>query len=264
MQRSNMVGVLSWPNLWVLTIMMISSAVTPPLVAAETDKARELVRAAMDHWRGINSYSEMTMTIHRPDWERSMSMRSWSEGDKLSLVRVTEPKKDAGNGTLLKDKDMWSYSPKINRIIKIPSSMMSQGWMGSDFSNKDISKSTEILDQYTHKLIDQSSLGDFTVYTIEAIPHEDAAIVWGKEILRIRDDFVLLEEQYWDQDGVLVKVMKASDVVEMGGRSVARVLRMGKLDTPEEWTEMTISAIEFDLDLPNGIFTLSNLRNPRQ
>ena len=210
MLRSNIAGVWSRTNPRILTVLMVLSAITTPLIADEADQARELVRAAMDHWRGTNSYSEMTMTIHRADWERSMSMRSWSEGDKLSLVRVTEPKKDAGNGTLLKDKDMWSFSPKINRIIKIPSSMMSQGWMGSDFSNKDISKSTEILDQYTHKLIDLSPMGDFLVYTIEATPHEDAAIVWGKEILRIRDDFVLLKQQYWDQDGVLVKAMRAN------------------------------------------------------
>lgn len=218
----------------------------------------------MDHWRGTTSYSEMTMTIHRPDWQRSMSMRGWSEGDKLSLVRVTEPKKDAGNGTLLNDDDMWTYSPKINRIIKIPSSMMSQGWMGSDFSNKDISKSTEIMDQYEHALVAQEQLDGHTVYTIEAIPHEDAAIVWGKEVLKIRDDFVMLEEQYWDQDGGLVKVMRTTDIAEMGGRAVARVMRMGKVDTPQEWTEMSISAIEFDIELPPGVFTLSNLRNPRQ
>ena len=247
-----------------LVLMLLTPLISMPVHADEVDQARELVRSAMEHWRGTNSYSEMTMTIHRLDWERSMSMRGWSEGDKLSLVRVTEPKKDAGNGTLLNDKDMWSYSPKINRIIKIPSSMMSQGWMGSDFSNKDISRSTEILEQYTHRLIDQSVEGEFTVYTVEAIPHEDAAIVWGREVLRIRDDFVLLEQQYWDQDGILIKVMKASEITEMGGRSVARTMRMGKLDTPDEWTEMMISSIEFDLDLPNGIFTLSSLRNPRQ
>ena len=193
-----------------------------------------------------------------------MSMRAWSEGNKLSLVRVTAPKKDTGNGTLLKDKEMWSYSPKINRIIKIPSSMMGQGWMGSDFSNKDISKSTEILDQYNHVLKDQTVEDGFRVYTIEAIPHEDAAIVWGKEVLKIREDFVLLEQQYWDQDGELVKVLKASDIIEMGGRSVARVTHMGKLETPDEWTEMTVSSVEFDLVMPAGIFTLSNLRNPRQ
>ena len=244
--------------------MFVLALIAKPLLAGEIPDARELVKAAMEHWRGTNSYSEMTMTIHRPDWQRSMSMRAWSEGDKLSLVRVTKPKKDAGNGTLLKDNDMWTYSPKINRIIKIPSSMMNQGWMGSDFSNKDISKSTDILEQYDHNLTATTQEDGHAVYTIEAIPHEDAAIVWGKEILKIRDDFVMLEEQFWDQDGELVKVMKANDVAEMGGRQVARVMRMGKIETPEEWTEMTVSEIEFDIELPTGVFTLSNLRNPRQ
>ena len=244
--------------------MFVLTLISKSLLADEIPGARELVKAAMEHWRGTNSYSEMTMTIHRPDWQRSMSMRAWSEGDKLSLVRVTEPKKDAGNGTLLKDKDMWTYSPKINRIIKIPSSMMSQGWMGSDFSNKDISKSTDVLEQYDHNLTAMTQEDGHTVYTIEAIPYEDAAIVWGKEILKIRDDFVMLEEQFWDQDGGLVKVMKANDVAEMGGRQVARVMRIGKIETPEEWTEMTVSEIEFDIELPSGVFTLSNLRNPRQ
>jgi len=248
----------------IVTALSVLCGLPGQLMAAEPGSAKELVRAAMDHWRGVSSYSEMTMTIHRTDWERSMSMRAWSEGDKLSLVRVTAPKKDAGNGTLLKDNDMWSYSPKINRIIKIPSSMMNQGWMGSDFSNKDISKSTDILDQYDHVLAAQTEEDGHTLYTIDAIPHEDAAIVWGKETLKIRDDFVLLEQQYWDQDGQLVKVMRTREIAEMGGRSVARVLRMGKLETPQEWTEMTVSAIEFDIEQPAGIFTLSNLRNPRQ
>ena len=257
-------GIFTRIPLLIIAALIAYGGLPGQLMAADTVTAKELVRAAMDHWRGTSSYSEMTMTIHRADWERSMSMRTWSEGDKLSLVRVTEPKKDAGNGTLLKDSDMWSYSPKINRIIKIPSSMMNQGWMGSDFSNKDISKSTDILDQYDHTLTAQTEEDGHKVYTIEAIPHEDAAIVWGKEVLKIRDDYVLLQEQYWDQDGQLVKVMEAREIVEMGGRQVARVLRMGKLETPREWTEMKVSAIEFDLELPAGIFTLSSLRNPRQ
>lgn len=250
--------------LGLLTTALVAAAMTSQSAVVATPTARELVRAAMEHWRGTNSYSEMTMTIHRTDWQRSVSIRAWSEGDGLSLVRVTAPQKDRGNGTLLKNKNMWTYSPKINRIIKIPSSMMNQGWMGSDFSNKDISKSTDILDQYDHKLSAVTQENGHTVYTIEAIPHEDAPIVWGKEVLKIRDDFVLLEEQYWDQDGRLVKVMRARDIVEMGGRAVAKVLRVGKVGSPDEWTELTVSKIQFDLDLPAGIFTLSNLRNPRQ
>ena len=242
----------------VLTLLLIR-----PLQAEELT-ARDLVQMAMDHWRGLTSHGVSTMTIHRPDWERSMTMESWSKGDKISLVRVVEPKKDAGNGTLLNDTNMWTYTPRINRIIKVPSSMMAQSWMGSDFSNKDISKSTDIIDQYDHSLTGQEEIDGHVHYTVTSVPHEDAAVVWGKEVLVVRDDFVLMEQQFWDQDGVLVKKLETLEVAEMGGRSVARVLQMGKVDTPDEWTRLTAEQIEFDLDLPDSLFTLSNLRNPRQ
>jgi len=246
-----------------LFILLLGILFLSPSMAQEPDAA-QLIRNAMDHWRGLTSYSDMTMTIHRPDWERSMTMLSWSKGDKLSLVRIVEPKKDAGNGTLLNDNNMWTYTPKINRIIKVPSSMMSQSWMGSDFSNKDISKSTDIIDQYDHELVGSEERDGHVYYTISSVPHEEAAVVWGKEVLTVRDDYVLIEQQFWDQDGILVKSMKTLEVQEMGGRAVARVMRMGKVDSPGEWTQLTANSIEFDLELPGNLFTLSNLRNPRQ
>ncbi|MDH3218701.1 MAG: outer membrane lipoprotein-sorting protein [Gammaproteobacteria bacterium] len=224
---------------------------------------RDLIRAAMEHWRGITSYSEMTMIIHRSDWERRFSMRAWTEGDKLSLVRVTEPKRDAGNGTLVKDQDMWTFSPKINRILKVPSSMMNQSWMGSDFSNKDISKSTDIIDQYDHRLLKTETTGEHVQYTIESIPHEEAAVVWGKEIVVIRDDYVMLRQEFWDQDDILVKVMKTTEIAIMDERSIATRMRMQKVDTPGEWTEMIVDDIDFDVELGANLFTLSSLRNPR-
>ena len=250
---------------WVsrIFILLISLLVVTRAPADETS-ARELVRKAMDHWRGLTSHSRMTMTIHRPDWERRMTMESWSKGDKQSLVRVIEPKRDAGNATLLDDNSMWTYSPKVNRVIKIPSSMMSQSWMGSDFSNKDIAKSTDLLDQYEHSLTATEERDGHIFYTVTSVPHEDAAVVWGKEVITIRDDFVLMEEQFWDQDGELVKTLQTLEVAVMGGRPVARVMRMGELDTPEEWTQLTADYIEFNLELPDSLFTLSSLRNPRQ
>ncbi|RPH98417.1 MAG: outer membrane lipoprotein-sorting protein, partial [Lysobacterales bacterium] len=162
------------------------------------------------------------------------------------------------------DRNMWTFSPKVNRIIKIPSSMMSQSWMGSDFSNKDIAKSTDLIDQYDHRLTAMEERDGHVYYTITSIPHEEAAVVWGKEVLTIRDDWVLMEEQFWDQDGMLVKVLETLDVAVMDGRPVARVMRMGEVDTPDEWTQLTAERIAFDVALPDELFTLSNLRNPRQ
>jgi outer membrane lipoprotein-sorting protein len=225
--------------------------------------ATAIVRDAVNHWRGVSSYSEMTMVIHRPEWERRMTMRAWTKGDDQSLVRVIEPRKDRGNGTLTNGDNMWSFSPKVNRVIKIPSSMMGQSWLGSDFSNKDIARADEIIDQYDHSLLGVDDVDGITVYEIESIPHEEAAIVWGREVLRIREDHVVLEHSFYDQDGELVKSLRSLEIGVMGGRTVALRQRMSKADAPEEWTEIQIASVEYEIDIRDSLFTLSNLRNPR-
>ena len=244
-------------------LLMLSLSLTAMGSAPDRD-ATEIVRDAVDHWRGVSSYSEVQMVIHRPDWERSMTMRAWTRGDEQSLVRVTEPARDRGNGTLTDDDNMWTYSPRVNRVIKIPSSMMGQSWMGSDFSNKDIAKADDIIDQYAHTLLGTEVVDDVTVYEIESIPFEDAAVVWGREVLRIREDNVVLEHRFYDQDGELVKALESLEIGEMGGRVVALRQRMAKVDAPDEWTEIRVLAVEYDIDVPDSMFTLSNLRNPRE
>lgn len=233
------------------------------LSPADERDATEIVRDALNHWRGLSSHGELTMTIHRPDWERTMSMESWSEGEKLSLVRVTAPRKDRGNGTLIDDDRMWTFSPKINRVIKVPSSMMNQSWMGSDFSNKDISRTDEIVEQYEHNLLGETESDGFPVYEIESLPHEEAAVVWGREVLKIRADNVMIEHRFYDQDDVLVKTLRTLEIREMGGRNVAARQRMEKEEFPDEWTEIVMESVEFDIELGDNVFTLSNLRNPR-
>ena len=244
-------------RLWLFTAVLLGA------VPVAADDAAEIVRGAIDNWRGRSSYGEMTMTIHRPSWERTMSMRAWTKGSKESLVRVTAPKKDAGNGTLIVDDNMWTFSPKVNRVIKVPSSLMAQSWMGSDFSNKDVSRADDIVDQYDHTLLDEEQLDGHTVFVIEAIPHEEAAVVWGKEILRIRDDDVLISQQYYDQEGVLVKTLRSLEIGRMGGRPLAIRQRMAKANTDDEWTEFRIDSVEFDVEIADNVFTRSNLQNPR-
>ena len=236
----------------------------PALGLAEERDGKTIVRDAINHWRGLSSYTEMTMIIHRPDWERSMTMRAWTKGAKQTLVRVVEPKKDRGNGTLTDDKSMWSYSPKVNRVIKIPSSMMGQSWMGSDFSNKDIAKADDIVDEYQHSILKIEEIDGVTVYDIQSIPNEDAAVVWGSEVMRIREDHVVLQHSFYDQDGELVKTLGTLEIVEMSGRVIAKRQRMTKADEPDEWTEIQVNDVEYEVDLKDSLFTLSNLRNPRE
>ena len=244
-------------------VILLASVLSAAVADEQPVDATGIIRAAIQHWRGLSSYSEMTMTIHRPDWERSMSMRAWTEGDDRSLVRVTAPARDRGNGTLMDDDRMWTYSPKVNRVIKVPSSMMNQSWMGSDFSNKDVSRADDIIDQYEHRLVSTREDGDRVIYEIEAIPNDDAAVVWGREVLEIRDDYVVMSHRFFNQDGVLVKALDSLEIGEMGGRAVAIRQRMAKVDVKDEWTEIVLEDVDYDVVHPAGMFTLSSLRNPR-
>ena len=231
---------------------------------AQDLSAEAIIKAAIDHERDISSYSLITMTIHRPDWERSMTMRSWTKGMKKSLVRVVEPKKDEGSANLLLGESMWSYTPKINRVIKLPSSMMNQSWMGSDFTNNDLAKADDIVDQYTHTIKSVQQQNGKKVYIIESIPKDEAPIVWGKEIIQVREDYIMLEHEFYDQDGKLVKKLVTSNIKNMGDKVVASDLKMIKMERPDEWTRVVIKDAKFGINLPDQVFTLSNLRNPRQ
>ena len=251
-----------------LPAILLSLLLLPAIAAADDVEladidATQIVRDAVNHWRGISSYTEMSMVIHRPDWERKMTMRAWTKGDDQSLVRVTEPAKDRGNGTLTDDNNMWSYSPKVNRVIKIPSSMMGQSWMGSDFSNKDVAKADDIIDEYVHSVLSVGEHDGIQYYEIESVPLEDAAVVWGREVLRIRDDKVVIDHKFYDQDDELVKILESLEIGEMGGRTIALRQRMHEVETPDEWTEIQVISVEYELDIPDSMFTLSSLRNPR-
>ena len=231
--------------------------------ACRAQDAAAIVKAAIDYWRDVSSYSVIEMVIHRPDWERTMTLRVWTQGEKKSLVRVTAPPKDAGNATLLVGNDMWSFSPRINRVIKIPSSMMSQSWMGSDFSNNDLAKADDLIRQYRHKLLRTEVRDGHKLFIIESIPHESAPVVWGKEIVTIRDDHILLQHDFYDQNGVLLKRLTTEEIRVMGGKAIAVRERMQRMDKPNEWTQVINKEARFDINVPESLFTLSNLRNPR-
>ena len=192
-----------------------------------------------------------------------MRMRGWTRGEKDSLVRFVKPASDAGNATLKVGDDMWIYTPKLERVIKLPYSMMAQSWMGSDFSYNDLAKSDQIINEYTHTLVDTQQQDGHTVYTIDSVPKPDAPVVWGKERLRIRDDYIMLEESFYDQDMQIVKRMQTLKVAPLGGRPYPVLMRMTTEDEKDHWTELNYHQGSFDMTLPNYLFTLSNLRNPR-
>ena len=224
--------------------------------------AGTIVKKAFDYWRGEASVSTSVMTIHRPDWERSMTLKAWTRGESDSLFVIIEPAKDKGNGTLKSGKGMWMYNPKINRVIKLPPSMMSQGWQGSDFSNNDLAKTDSLIKDYLHTLEKTSLDQGRKIYLIKSIPKSDAPVIWGMIKLTIREDNILLKEEFFDEDFKSVKRMIAWDIKRTGSKLFPMKWKMQKTDAQDEYTQFDYEEIEFKKSLSKSIFTRTNLKNP--
>ncbi len=255
-------GLTAMKGIVPIALFAVVSISGKPLVANQSDlTAEELVARVLDQTRGLSSYSELTMTIHRPDWQRTSSFSVWTQGREDALIRFTAPARDAGLATLRKGERMWTYSPKIQRTVRLPKSMMSQDWAGSDFSYNDLARSDDLLSQYSLSLEEIDKTDDGTIYTIEAVPKENAAIVWGKEVLELRDDFVLLKHSYFDQEMVLVKWLETLEIEEFDGRTIPKRMRITKNESHDRWTEIVYEEADFDIDIPDSKFTLFALRD---
>jgi outer membrane lipoprotein-sorting protein len=226
--------------------------------------ADSIVRAGFDYWRGKASVATVQMLIHREDWQRTMTIKAWTRGQKESLFYITAPPKDYGNGTLKKGREMWLFNPKVNRVIKVPPSMMSQSWMGSDFSNNDLAKSDSLLLDYDHSIIGTETHEDKKVYIIKSIPKLNAPVVWGMQRLKIREDQIWLSEEFFDEDLKPVKIMTAMEIQMLGDKLFPRVWRMRNVDEENNYTQLTYDSLEFKADLPDELFTLSSLKQLRR
>ena len=240
----------------ILGLILIQTA-----VALDADK---IVKEGFNYWRGNASIGTVQMLIHREDWERTMTIKAWTRGQKDSLFYIAAPPKDYGNGTLKKGREMWIYNPKINRVVKVPPSMMSQSWMGSDFSNNDLAKSDSLLLDYDHSILGTETHEGKKVYIIKSLPKPNAPVVWGMQRLKIREDHIWLSEEFFDEEFQPVKIMTASEIQMMGDRLFPKVWRMQKVDEENRYTQLTYDALEFMSNLPDSLFTLSSLKQRRR
>ena len=158
---------------------------------------------------------------------------------------------------------MWIYNPKVNQVIKLPPSMMSQSWQGSDFSNNDLAKSDTILEDYTHQLIGTETIDNMTAYVIKSIPKPEAAVVWGMLKLYIRKDMILIREEFYDEDLKPVKIMTIEKIGMMGGKLYPLQWKMAKADAKDAYTRIDYESLDFSVKLPDRLFTISSLQEPR-
>jgi outer membrane lipoprotein-sorting protein len=248
----------------VATCFLTLAAVVPGWAAPSDSLSQvdidRIVREVDQLYRSQSSYSELEMEIVTPHWQRTLTMKAWTQGTDKTFIRITAPDKDKGVATLRIKNEMWNYLPKINKVIKIPPSMMMSSWMGSDFTNDDLVKEFSLLKDFTYQWI-PSPPGSEDTILVRSIPRPDLPVVWGSIVTAVRkSDNIPVWQKYYDEKGKLMRILSYSDVRRFGDRTIPATMAMVPQNKEGHKTVIRYLEIEFDLQVGDEVFSLRNLR----
>ena len=227
----------------------------------EENTSQEILNKIDKMWRGESSVGTYQMKIKTSNWERNLRIKSWTKGLDYTLITIEYPKKEKGVSTLKVQNNLWNFLPKINRVIKVPSSLMMGSWMGSHFTNDDLVKESTLANDYHHSITFEGERDGQEVYEITLLPKEEAAVVWGKIVILVRkDDLMPLYEEFFDENQKPVRKMTLTEIKILGGRLLPTRMTVVPYDKPGEFTEVVYVEINFDVELSDSFFSLRNLK----
>ncbi len=214
-----------------------------------------------DLYRSNASHGIITLSVITVNWQRTLTLEQWSKDEDKSLIKVLKPKKEKGLATLRVDKNVWNYMPKVKRVVKIPSSMMSSSWMGSHFTNDDLVKQSRMAEDYTFSITFEGMQDDEEIVEITCIPNKEAAVVWGKvEVIVYADDSIPLRMIYYDEDLLLSRTLEFTNIQKMDEKMIPTLMSMIPADEPGESTTVKWEEIQFDVAIDDEFFSLRKLQ----
>ncbi|MDG5767595.1 outer membrane lipoprotein-sorting protein [Balneolales bacterium ANBcel1] len=248
------------------SILLICLLAAMPLADArgQSQGPAEIIDRMEQVMRGNSNYAEMTMRIERPRYQREVSMRSWMLGRDYSMIIITAPSRDEGTAFLMRENDIWNYDPRIDRTIRLPSSMMAQSWMGSDFTNDDLVRDSDTVEDFEHEILRTGEYEGRNAWVIRLIPKPDTPIVWGKVKMWIcTDTYVQLRVENYDQQEELVNTMKLDEIRTMNDREIPTRITVIPAGKENEQTILVYEKLEFDIDIDRRFFTQQNMQRQR-
>jgi hypothetical protein len=247
-----------------ITVLAVMVAGVPLRGPVRAQDATAIIKKADQNMRGTTMYSEMTMKVVRPDWSRETSMKSWSKGTDYSIILITAPARDKGTSFLKRKSEIWNWLPSVEKVIKIPPSMMTQSWMGSDFTNDDLIKESSVVYDYTHTIAGDSVVDGHDCYKLELTPKPDAAVVWGRLYVWVmKDEPIELRVEYYDENLKMVNIETLSEIQMMGGRRIPTTMTMTPLDKKGNATILIMKTAEYDKPIADSFFSEQQMKRLR-
>jgi outer membrane lipoprotein-sorting protein len=232
-----------------------AAAEAPPSLPAVT----QVVDRLNDLYRSDSSQSHMTMKVVTARYQRELTLEAWTKGKQDALLVVRAPAREAGAATLRSAEGLWTYAPRADQLVRIPSSLLSDNWMGSHFTNDDLMRETDFLKDYDASLAWHDE-GGRRLLRATLIPKPQAPVVWSRIVFLLDpSDDMPLRADYYDRDKI-ARTLTYADPHMLAGRRVPFTLVMVPADKPGESTHVEYQELKFGVKVDPGLFTQRGLR----
>lgn len=242
------------------TPLLLLSILSITAHLSRSQTAEEIIAKAENLVKGTSCKGSFTMTVVTPSYTRTVKMDSWWVGEEKALIVVRYPKKEEGNKTLKIGNELWSYLRNTETTIKLPPSMMLQSWNGSDFTNDDLVRESNLSKDYRQAIIRHDTVQGERCWVIELVPRPDAPVVWGKILYAVRQsDNLPAWQDYYDERGALMRRMHYGEYRVMGGRKIPTTWSMQNMTKDGHSTDLEITSIQFDVPISDRMFSYREL-----
>ena len=248
------------------TLFAIALLAAPPAVAPAPPPLPDVERVAShldDLYRSKSSHGVISMKVKTRHFARTLQIESWSKGEDFALMVIRAPAREAGTATLRTTEGLWNYAPRADRLMRIPSGLLSESWMGSHFTNDDLMRESSYDDDYDTRLSWHQE-GAAALLRMDMIPKKEAAVVYTKIVFYLSaEGWLPVRAEYYD-DAEIVRTTLFRDVKDFGGRKMPAVMEVKPADKPDEFTIVTYESITFDAPVDDRVFTPRGLRKAAQ
>ncbi|MGK0388850.1 MAG: outer membrane lipoprotein-sorting protein [Maribacter sp.] len=244
---------------YILSIIAIAG-LSFTFIAIETEDAKEILAKVDKNMSSENRIMTSEMIVHGKRKSRTISSKSYAEGDTKSFTEYLSPAREKGTKMLkLKDR-LWIYSPSIDRTIQLSGHMLRQSVMGSDLSYEDMMEDRKLLDIYTAKVISEETIDDRKTWKLELIAKVTDASYHKRIIWVDQERYVPLKEELYAKKGQLLKKTTLSDVTKVNNRWFPKKMNYKDMLKAGKGTDFIIKEIEFNAKIPDYIFTKGALK----
>lgn len=222
--------------------------------------AADVLRGIDQNMASENQVVVSTMVIHGRRISRSITAKSWTEGSEKSFTEYLAPAREKGSKMLKIDDQLWMYSPQSDRVIRISGHMLRQSLMGSDLSYEDMMEDRKLYEVYTAEIIGEELIDERDCWIMELTAKVDDLAYHSQKLWVDKEYMVPRKQQLFAKSGKMLKVIELSELFQIDDRWYPKRMLFQDVLLKGKGTEFIVESINFDVQIPEYIFSKASLR----